>query len=100
MDMTVFPTLGKIISHGYLFSGFLLLRIALPTLVLLFGNTVVQEVPDDVYIETFLETVSTVEADFLRDTLELCKTTDVFSPKQNEYFTRYRTILEHLELKQ
>jgi len=88
MDMTVFPTLGKIISHGYLFSGFLPLRIALPTLVLLlFGSTVVQEIPDDVYTETFLETVSTVEADLLRDTLELCKTTDAFSPKQNERLT-------------
>jgi len=88
MDMTVFPTLGKIISHGYLFSVFLPLRIALPTLVLLlFGNTMVQKIHDDVYIETFLETVSTVETDFLKDTLELCETSGVFSVKQNERLT-------------
>jgi len=61
MDMTVFPTLGKIISHGYLFSGVLPLRIVLPTLVLLlFGNTMVQKIHDDVYIETFLETVKLI----------------------------------------
>ena len=88
MDMTVFPTLGKIISHGYLSSGFLPLQIALPTLVsLLFGNTVMQKIHINVYIETFLDTVSTVKADFLKGTLKLCRTTDTFSLEQSERLT-------------
>jgi len=55
--MTVFPMLGKIISEGI---------VPLLALVsLLFGNTVVQKIHDDVHI---VETMSTVEADFLKET--------------------------------
>jgi len=33
IKMEIFVTLGTIISHGYLASGYLLIRIALPTLI-------------------------------------------------------------------
>lgn len=61
MDMSALPVIGKMISHGYLSSGFLPVRIALPTLAcMLLDDTV--KVDDGVHVETFLETVSTVEA--------------------------------------
>ena len=68
MDMSTFPIIGRIISHGYLSSGFLPVRVALPSLAfLLFGAKV--EI-HDVLVQTFLDTISAVEASFLRKVLE------------------------------
>ena len=71
VDMSKFSIIGRIISHGYLSTGFLPVQIALPSLaVLLFGSMV--KVHDDVYVETFLETASIVETAFLNKLLEHC----------------------------
>ena len=44
-DMGIFPILGKIISHGYLASGYLPVRISLPSLIaMLLGPSV--NIPD------------------------------------------------------
>lgn len=81
MSMSDFSIIGGIISHGYLSSGFLPVRIALPSLAaLLFGSTI--KVHDDVYIETFLETVSIVEATFLNKLLEANHTISNYSPDE------------------
>ena len=79
VDMSKLSIIGRIISHGYLSGGFLPVWIALPSLAaLLFGSMV--EVHDDVYVETFLETVSIVEAAFLNKLLEANHTVTEFSP--------------------
>ena len=81
MSMSNFSIIGGIILHGYLSSGFLPVRIALPSLAaLLFGNTV--KVHDDVYVETFLETVSNVEAAFLNKLLQANHTLNDYSPDE------------------
>ena len=52
VDMSVFPILRKILSHGYLSSGFLPLRIAFPTLTALLLGSTMHTVGDDVLVET------------------------------------------------
>lgn len=81
MSMSNFSIIGGIILHGHLSSGFLPVRIALPSLAaLLFGNTV--KVHDDVYVETFVETVSNVEAAFLNKLLQAYHTISDYSPDE------------------
>jgi len=81
MNMSNFLIIGGIISHGYLSSGFLPVRIAIPCLAaLLFGSTV--KIHNDVYVQTFLETVSIVEAAFLNKLLEANRTIKDYSPDE------------------
>jgi hypothetical protein len=61
VDMRVLPIIGRILSHGYLTSGFLPVRIALPTLAcILLGPTV--GISDGVLLDTFLDWLSDYEA--------------------------------------
>ena len=56
-DMAVLPVVGRISSHGYLASGFLPSRIALPMLIgILLGGHF--DVPDHVLIEALLDYIS------------------------------------------
>ncbi len=67
-DTAVFPILGRILSHGFLVTGFLPIRIALPTLIgILLGPAV--PVPPDVIRETFLVYLSSVERSVFREAL-------------------------------
>ena len=60
MDMSVFPILGRILSHGYLVAGILPTRIALPTLMsMLLGPATTVAV--DTLLDTFLEFISASE---------------------------------------
>ena len=53
-DMTNLPILGRIISHGFLISGFLPVRIALPTLItMLKGPATI--IPDLIILNTFTD---------------------------------------------
>jgi len=79
MDMSAYLIISKTISRGYLSSGFLPVHIALPALALLFGDTVKT---DDVYVETFLETISTIEATFLKRSRKYVKQAMIF-PRVN-----------------
>lgn len=67
VDLRILPVLGMILSHGYLGGGFLPMRIAFPTLAALLLQTT--EVSDRILVATFLETVSTVEANVLTKAL-------------------------------
>lgn len=69
-DMSNFLIIGGIISHGYLSSAFLPVQIALPSLAALLCGSIVK-VHDNVYVETFLETVSIAEAAFSTSFLKL-----------------------------
>ena len=60
MDMSVFPIIGRILSHGYLVAGILPTRVALPTLMckLLGAATTVAT---DTLLDTFLDFISASE---------------------------------------
>lgn len=67
-DISVFPILGKILSHGYLLQGFLPLRICLPSLaVMIFGSGV--SIPDEVLVRSFADSLSSVEAALIKSTM-------------------------------
>lgn len=67
-DMSALPLLGTIISHGYLVSGFLPVRIAFPVLAgILLGANV--DIPDHVLLDTWNEYLCTYEAALIKDAL-------------------------------
>ena len=60
MDMSVFPIIGRILSHGYLVAGILPTRIALPTLMcMLLGAATT--VATSTLLDTFLDFISASE---------------------------------------
>ena len=67
-DVTVLPVVGSIISHGYLVSGFLPVRIALPCLIgILCGPGA--SVPQPILCEAFLDYISATEREIFKDAL-------------------------------
>ena len=68
LDMSIFPILGRIISHGYIAGGVLPVRIALPSLiVMLLGPTV--HIPSNLIVQSSADYVSDVERDTLKAAL-------------------------------
>ena len=66
MDVSLTPVLGRIISHGYLATGFLPLRITFPSLVsILLGPTVT--IPDQFLIQAFKNNISCYEASIVKE---------------------------------
>ena len=71
-DTSLFPVLGTILSHGFLVSNFLPLRIAFPSLAaMLLGPTIL--IPDSILIDTFADYLSTYESAFIHEILVLLK---------------------------
>lgn len=65
-DTTVFPVLGRILSHGYLVTGFLPIRIALPTLIcMLLGPG--RLIPSDIVEGAFLDYLCCVERETIKE---------------------------------
>ena len=69
IELSVFPVLGKALSHGYLESGFLPVKIAFPTLAAILLRTI--DIEDKILVSSFFETVSVVEANLLHKVLNL-----------------------------
>ncbi len=68
VNLATFKTLGKIISHGYLSSAFLPVRIAFPTLaVVLLGPS--QKIPSSILKESFMDYLSAVDRVIVRKAL-------------------------------
>ena len=68
IDISTFSIIGRIISHGYLASGFLPIRIALPSLIsMILGPSIT--IPSSIIIESFIEYVSEVERVTLKSAL-------------------------------
>lgn len=68
VDMTKFPILGMVLSHGYLTCGFLPLRIAFPAIAsCLLGPTV--RIPDEILLESFLDYLVHYEMKTVKDAL-------------------------------
>lgn len=67
-EITIFPTLGTILSHGFLVSGFLPVRIAFPVLAgVLLGLDVT--ISDAILLESFVDFVGAHESLILREAL-------------------------------
>ena len=64
MDITILPVIGKIISHGYLATGILPTKIALPTLTCMLLGPLV---PDNFLLESFLDSISVSERQLLKE---------------------------------
>ena len=74
--MSVFSTLGCVLSHGYLVCGYIPSRIAFPSLAcILLGMQV--EVPDKILMNAFADSISPIEAGFIKGCLTI--TSSVFS---------------------
>ena len=74
--MSVFPTLGYVLSHGYLTCGYIPCRIAFPTLAqIVLGSQI--EIPDALLVSTFADSISPVEASFIKGCFTI--TASVFS---------------------
>ncbi len=67
-DLSVFPILGRLLSHGYLLEGFIPLRICLPSLAaMLFGPAI--EIPDEILVHSFADSLSSVEASLVKGSI-------------------------------
>ena len=80
VDMGLFPFLGRILSHGYLVSGFLPVHVAFPVLAaVLLGPTIC--IKDSVLTESFIDHLSCYDASILKDAfLECGRGCSNFSP--------------------
>ena len=72
MDMSVFPIIGRILSHGYLVAGILPTRIALPTLMLMLLGAATT-VATDTLLDTFLDFISASERQMFKLALSFNK---------------------------
>ena len=61
IDMHLLPTLGLVLSHGYLVSGFIPTRIAFPALASILLNSLIT-FPNHMLVESFTESLSVFEA--------------------------------------
>ena len=68
-DMAIYPVLGTIISHGYISSGFLPIRLSFPTVVSCLKGPGF-ELPNSFLLESFMVYVSTLEGTRLQNALE------------------------------
>ena len=74
MDLSVFPIIGQILSHGYLTTGILPVHVALPTLVcMLLGPTA--SVSKELLPETILDFVSAEERKVIKRALAYTNST-------------------------
>lgn len=68
VDMTVLPSVGTVLSHGYLVSGFLPTRVIFPALAYILLGTEV-EVPSAILVETLADSLSAFEASVIKNAL-------------------------------
>ena len=79
IDMSQYITIGRIISHGYMATGILPDRVALPVLIAsLLGPGI--EVPNHVLIEAFMDLVSGTERASLKDAINSTANASSFQP--------------------
>ena len=86
-DMSLFPIIGRILSHGYLASGILPIRIALPTLsTMLLGPSSSDSIPKRVLLDTFLDYISASDRDIFRKALDYvhCRNKEIFPSEMKE----------------
>ena len=75
MDMSIYAVLGSIISHGYLSTGCLPIRIAFPMLLACLKGPDAT-IKDNILLDSFMDYVSSYEESILRKTLNSHTITD------------------------
>ena len=71
-DPSIFSTLGKVLSHGYLQCGFLPLRIAFPTLTaMLLGTSI--HIPNSFLVSSFVDSLNKYEPNLFKASLKAKK---------------------------
>ena len=80
MDVSLMPTLGLVLSHGYLVSGFMPTRIAFPALASVLLDSPIS-FPTSMLIEAFAESLSVFEAGEIKKALATDSSS--FSKAQN-----------------
>lgn len=79
VDMAAFRTMGTVISHAYLTSGILPIRVAFPCLAsMLLGTS--SEIPQSQLVAAFTEMLSVHDASVVRNALEMRMQQDSFPP--------------------
>ena len=91
--LSTFPILGTVISHGFLVSGFIPVRIAFPVLAhVFFGTDVV--IPDAILLESFIDYLSSHDSSVVREAVLLsCQKEVSFS---SDMQTQLINLLSHL----
>lgn len=91
-DMNVLPTIGTIISHGYLACGFIPVRIAFPCLAAVLLGPMVT-IPHHILVDTFVNSLSAFEAGKLKTAMQYAKQGNSFPADLEEslvaVFSRY-----------
>ena len=67
IEMKIYPLLGVILSHGYLVSGFLPIRIAFPSLVTMLRGQV--KIPEHILTESFIDSLNVHEAQLIKQAI-------------------------------
>ena len=67
-DVETLQLLGRILSHGYLVTGFLPVRIAFPALCSILLTPVVS-IPDSILFNTFVDNISSYDASVIKEAL-------------------------------
>ena len=85
------PTLGTIMSHGYLTCGFLPIRLALPCIIHVVRGQV--SIPNALLAESFADSLNVHEAGIVKDALAVKGEVTTFSPHLQQsllsMFARY-----------
>ena len=72
IPMSKLPTVGAIISHSYLTTGYLPIRIAFPCLAaILLGPS--EDIPEKIFIESFINSLSVHEAGIFKEAFAICE---------------------------
>ena len=85
VDLSSLPTIGKILSHGYLCTGFLPVQISFPSLeAMLLGPNI--DVESRVLVDSFLDYVSDVDRSVLHGAVQIAARSSIstFSPYVQE----------------
>lgn len=84
-DLSLFSIIGRILSHGYLVTGIIPIRIALPTLTrILLGPTAT--ISPNVLMDSFLDNISSFDRDTLKRALAFSND-GVFSSETRDELT-------------
>ncbi len=68
-EMVVFSIIGTVLSHGFLEAGFLPVRVAFPIIACTIKGPL-EEIPNDLLLASFIEYLSSYEADIVRKGLK------------------------------
>ncbi len=77
LDFDILPTVGTILSHGYLVCGFFPIRLAFPCIVRIIQGQVV--IPDWILLRSFVDSLNSHESSILKDAFAVKDKEESFS---------------------